>query len=73
MYGITVMYFPMPFLRVQQQKQENRMDSKNLALVFTPSLMRSPNRGKAMDVMQKLPEEKKALDMIIQNYNTLFT
>jgi len=59
--------------RVQELKDENRMDSKNLALVFTPSLMRSPNRGKDMDIMQKLPEEKKALDMIIQNYDTLFT
>lgn len=60
-------------LRVQQQKDENRMDSKNLALVFTPSLMRSPQMGQEMDAMQKLPEERKALDMLIQHYETLFT
>ncbi len=63
----------LPMCRVQQQKGENRMDSKNLALVFTPSLMRSPQMGMEMDAMQKLPEERKALDLFIQHYDTLFT
>ena len=48
------------------------MDSKNLALVFTPSLMRSPYNNTGMMAMQKLPEQKKAVDLLIQHYQALF-
>ena len=48
------------------------MDSKNLALVFTPSMMRSPYNNSGMSAMQKLPEQKKAVDLLIQHYITLF-
>ena len=48
------------------------MDSKNLALVFTPSLMRSPYNNTGMMAMQKLPEQKKAVDLLIQHFHTLF-
>ena len=48
------------------------MDSKNLAVVFTPSLMRSPHTATGIMAVQKLPEEKKAVDLLIQHYNSLF-
>lgn len=63
---------PLPF-RVQQLKSTNKMDSKNLALVFTPSLMRSPYNSTSMMAVQKLPEQKKAVDLLIQHYSSLFT
>ena len=49
------------------------MDSKNLALVFTPSIMRSPYNSAGLLAMQKLPEQKKAVDLMIQHYSTLFS
>lgn len=58
--------------RVQQLKSSNKMDSKNLALVFTPSLMRSPYNNTGMMAMQKLPEQKKAVDLLIQHFHSLF-
>lgn len=51
------------------------MDSKNLAVVFTPSLMRCKHTAAAdgmIMAVQKLPEEKKATELLIQHYNTLF-
>ena len=53
-------------------KSTNKMDSKNLALVFTPSIMRSPYNSAGLLAMQKLPEQKKAVDLMIQHYSTLF-
>ncbi len=58
---------------VQKHKAENRMDSKNLAVVFTPSLMRSPYNTNEIIAVQKLPEQKKAIDLLIQNYDSLFS
>ncbi len=58
---------------VQKHKDENRMDSKNLAVVFTPSLMRSPYNTNEIIAVQKLPEQKKAIDLLIQNYDSLFS
>ncbi len=50
------------------------MDSKNLAVVFTPSLMRCPHIATdGMLAVQKLHEEKKATELLIQHYKTLFT
>lgn len=66
------MHMSIKTCRVQQQKLANKMDSKNLALVFTPSLMRSPYNNSGMSAMQKLPEQKKAVDLLIQHYSTLF-
>ena len=63
--------FPSPN-RVQRQKDSNRMDSKNLAVIFTPTVMRSPYNSTGIMAVQKLPEQKKAMDLLIQHYHTLF-
>lgn len=62
------------YYRVQLLKSKNRMDCKNLAVVFTPSLMRCPHTaGNGIMAVRKLPEEKKAIELLIQHYETLFT
>ena len=69
------LHLPPPFAvlaRVQQFKDVNRMDSKNLAVVFTPTIMRSPYNNSGIMAVQKLPEQKKAVDMMITNYHSLF-
>jgi len=50
----------------------NRMDAKNLALVFMPTVMRSPYNSSGAMVVQKLPQQKKAMEMLIKYYHTLF-
>lgn len=50
------------------------MDSKNLAVVFTPSLMRCKHiAADGMMAVQKLPDEKKATELLILHYTSLFT
>ena len=58
--------------RVQQQQALNRMDAKNLALVFMPTVMRSPYNSSGPMAVQKLPQQKKAMEMLITYYHTLF-
>ena len=58
--------------RVQQQQALNRMDAKNLALVFMPTVMRSPYNTSGALAVQKLPQQKKAMEMLITYYHTLF-
>ena len=57
---------------MQQQQAMNRMDAKNLALVFMPTVMRSPYNSSGAIVVQKLPQQKKAMEMLIKYYHTLF-
>jgi len=47
------------------------MDAKNLAVVFTPTIMRSPYNSEIMAV-QKFPEQRKVIDMLITHFQTLF-
>ena len=68
----TLIYQVIVLNRVQELKSSNKMDSKNLALVFTPSLMRSPYNNSGLMAVQKLPEQKKAIDLLIQHVHTLF-
>ena len=48
------------------------MDCKNLAVVFTPTLMRSPYNNSGIMAIKKLPEQKKAMEMLIEFYPILF-
>lgn len=58
--------------RVQRSKDSNRMDCKNLAVVFAPTILRSPYTNSGIMAMQKLPEQKKAMEMLIEYYPLLF-
>ena len=49
------------------------MDAKNLATVFSPSIMRSrAYNPSSMEAMQKIPEQKKVVELLISYYNDLF-
>ncbi len=58
--------------RVQRLKDSNRMDCKNLAVVFAPTILRSPYNHSGIMAIQKLPEQKKAMEMLIEYYPILF-
>lgn len=57
---------------VQRESKKNRMDSKNLAVVFAPSLMRPPANADQLSAMMKLPEQKKITELLISHYDVLF-
>ena len=58
--------------RVTEERKENRMDATNLAVVFAPSIMRSPY-GSGIMAVQKLPEQKKVIELLISQYSTFFS
>lgn len=70
---MTILDVPHPLCRVQEHKQWNRMDSKNLAVVFAPSLMRPAANADQLSAMMKLPEQKKITDLLISYYPGLFS
>jgi hypothetical protein len=49
------------------------MDSKNLAVVFAPSVMRPPANADQLSAMTKLQEQKKITQLLISHYDVLFT
>ena len=57
---------------VQRESKKNRMDSKNLAVVFAPSLMRPPANADQLSAMMKLPEQKRITELFISHYDVLF-
>ena len=57
--------------RVTEHRKENRMDATNLAVVFAPSIMRSPY-GSGIMAVQKLPEQKKAIELLISQCSIFF-
>ena len=59
-------------LRVARHKAQNKMDSKNLALVFAPSLMRPAAQFDQLSAMTKVPEQKKVTELLISRYSTFF-
>ena len=64
---------PSPSLRVQSHNNSNLMDSKNLALVFAPSIMRPLGPSNDAAIMIKLPEQKKVTELLISQYPILFS
>ncbi len=48
------------------------MDCRNLAVVFAPTLLRSPYTNSGIMAMQKLPQQKKAMEMLVEYYPLLF-
>lgn len=53
-------------------KATNKMDAKNLSVVFAPTLMRSPDNTADLSAVQKLPQQRKAVEMLITNCHKLF-
>ena len=49
------------------------MDSKNLAVVFAPSVMRPPAHADELSAVMKLPEQKKVTELMISHYDVLFS
>ena len=65
-------YFSLPLSRVQMMKGTNKMDAKNLSVVFAPTLMRSPDNTGDLSAVQKLPHQRKAVELLITNCHKLF-
>lgn len=53
-------------------KSTNKMDAKNLSLVFAPTLMRSPDNVGELSAVQKLPQQRKAIELLITNCHKFF-
>jgi len=48
------------------------MTYKNLAVVFAPTLLRSPQQNGLMEV-KRLPGQREAVELLIKHYDTLLT
>jgi hypothetical protein len=58
--------------KVQMMKTGNKMDAKNLSVVFAPTLMRSPGNTGDLSAVHKLPKQRKAVEMLITHCHKLF-
>eukprot|EP00731_Ephydatia_muelleri_P028454 Em0020g98a len=67
----TLKYLIRHLHKVTEHRKENRMDATNLAVVFAPSIMRSPY-GSGIMAVQKLPEQKKAIELLISQCSIFF-
>lgn len=59
----------MHVIRVQEQHQENLMNTRNLAVVFGPTLLRNPDENKDLLEMNRKIE---IIDYMIRNEHDLF-
>jgi hypothetical protein len=54
-------------------KKQNLMGPSNIAIIFAPSFLRSPNQSEAADVLQKnMTTAKGVLQDILENYDAIF-
>ena len=53
-------------------KMANKMDSKNLSLVFAPTILRSPDNTGDLSAVRKLPQQRKAVELLISQCHKLF-
>ena len=58
--------------RVHMMKTANRMDAKNLSVVFAPTLMRSPENTGELSAVHKIPQQRKAVEHLILHCHKLF-
>lgn len=64
-----------PFLilcRVHMMKTASKMDAKNLSVVFAPTLMRSPENTGELSAVHKIPQQRKAIELLILHCHKLF-
>ena len=58
--------------RVTEQKSKNMMGPDNLAIVFAPTLMRSPDANPLVSLMYAQYEQR-CVEIIITNYREIFS
>jgi len=59
------------FSRVTESKAKNMMTSENLAIVFAPTLMRSPDSDPMLNLMS-VGTEQKSVELLISQAKELF-
>ncbi|KAL5009526.1 hypothetical protein ScPMuIL_011831 [Solemya velum] len=68
----TLKYMIGHLVRVTEKKSQNMMSSDNLAIVFAPTLMRSPDLDPIQCLMSAMHEQK-AVEFIISKFRELFS
>ena len=58
--------------RIERFHHVNKMTAKNLAVVFAPTLIRSPNQADQFTDMKRLPEHKDIVEMMIVSKKYFF-
>ena len=64
--------FSLSPLRIHMMKSANRMDARNISVVFAPTLMRSPENTGDLSAVHKLPQQRKAVEILITHCHKLF-
>ncbi|XP_060569003.1 N-chimaerin-like [Ruditapes philippinarum] len=67
----TLKYLINHLVRVTEQKSKNMMTSENLAIVFAPTLMRSPDSDPMLSLMS-VGAEQKSVELLISQNKELF-
>ncbi|XP_071491277.1 N-chimaerin-like [Diadema antillarum] len=60
------------FTRVVELHEDNKMNVENMGIVFGPTLMRPPSNQPAIDDLYMLHFQRKSVEIMIENYDTLF-
>ena len=55
--------------RVNAHSESNKMTASNLAVVFAPTIMRSPHES---DEIQDLPSQRKIIEILIKHTPEIF-
>lgn len=58
--------------RIEKCKRHNKMTFKNIAIVFAPTLLRSPQHNSLVEV-KRLPGQREAVELLIKHFKTLLT
>uniref|UniRef100_A0A3Q2YWA9 Chimerin 1 n=1 Tax=Hippocampus comes TaxID=109280 RepID=A0A3Q2YWA9_HIPCM len=67
----TLKYLMAHLKRVTQNEKSNRMNAENLAIVFGPTLMRSPDLD-AMTALNDIRYQRQVVEVLIKNVDALF-
>lgn len=59
------------YFRVTEKKSKNMMGAENLAIVFAPTVMRSPDSD-PMASLLSVGKEQKSMELLIVYYKELF-